>query len=369
MGGVSAIMKRVKLDKQGFDSAVSRRTFLKTTVAFTGTLLFSPLHLIQAVAGVFPAAVIAKRQTQLNSYRETLNMSLKHGKLPIIDVEHHWGGKLPLKELIEKMDRNGVALTWLGANERNGSSSSVEACIQFPNRLVPTTIHGDGPRWHGKDMSLLQELVQDARSGEYFAMGEFEARHYVSSTNDRNIHMPLDSDSFHGVFKLAEETGIPFALHHEAEDVLLPELEKMLSLYPRATVIWCHVGRNRDPKKWTTFPSPAGVRNFLQKYPNLYFDIVQGGPGNLFPPTGARESILYEETDGPPRLKGEWIQLFNVYADRFVIGSDVNTGRWDSYDKVMFRLRTAVLSVLEPAVAEKIAFKNAWHLMSGEAWS
>ena len=121
-------------------------------------------------------------------------------------------------------------------------------------------------------------------------MGEFEARHYVSSTNDRNIHMPLDSDSFHGVFKLAEETGLPFALHHEAEDALLPELEKMLLLYPRATVIWCHVGRNRDPKKWTTFPSPAGVRNFLQKHPNLYFDIVQGGTGNLFPPTGARPS-------------------------------------------------------------------------------
>jgi predicted TIM-barrel fold metal-dependent hydrolase len=361
-------MKQIKLDRSRFAFAVSRRTFLKTAAFFTGTLLFLPQHLIQAEAAVFPAEIITKRKYQLNAYRETLKNSLKRVGLPIIDVEHHWGGKLPLKELIEKMDRNGVAMTWLGANERNGNPSSIEACSQFPNRLVPTTIHGDGPRWHGKDLSLVQELKQDVRSGEYFAMGEFEARHYISSTNDRNIHMPLDSDSFHGVFKLSEETGLPFALHHEAEDALLPELEKMLTLYPRATVIWCHVGRNRDPKKWTAFPSPAGVRNFLQKYPNLYFDIVQGGPGNVFLPTGARESILYEEADGPPRLKGEWMQLFNVFADRFVIGSDVNTGRWDSYDKVMSRLRSAVLGVLEPAAAEKIAFKNAWYLMCGEVW-
>lgn len=349
--------------------SLSRRGFLKSAVGFSSSFLFSPLSFIRATSGPLPDGVLPKRQTLLKTYRETLKLFLKRGSLPIIDVEHHWGGKLPLKELIDKMDRNGIALTWLGANERNGSHSSIEACSQFPHRLVPTTIHGDGPRWHGKDLSLLQELAQDVRSGAYFAMGEFEARHYVSSTNDRNIHMPLDSDSFHGVFKLAEETGLPFALHHEAEDALLPELEKMLSLYPRAIVIWCHVGRNRDPKKWTTFPPPAGVRNFLQKYPNLYFDIVQGGPGNLFPPTGARESILYEETNGPPRLKGEWIQLFNVFSDRFVIGSDINTGRWDSYDKVMARLRTAVLGVLEPVAAEKIAFKNAWRLMSGEEWS
>ena len=362
------MVKQAKPARHAFDFAVSRRIFLKAATVFTGSLLFSPLHLVQAESDVFSAETIIKRKRQLDRYRETLKMSLKHGSLPIIDVEHHWGGKLPLKELIDKMDRNGIALTWLGANERNGSHSSIEACSQFPYRLVPTTIHGDGPRWHGKDLSLVRELAQAVRSGEYFAMGEFEARHYVSSTNDRNIHMPLDSDSFHGVFKLAEETGMPFALHHEAEDVLLPELEKMLSIYPRATVIWCHVGRNRDPKKWTVLPSPAGVRSFLQKFPNLYFDIVQGGPGNLFPPTGARESILYEDADGPPRLKGEWAQLFNVFADRFVIGSDVNTGRWDSYDKVMFRLRTAVLGVLEPTAAEKIAFKNAWYLMSGEEW-
>ena len=111
------------------------------------------------------------------------------------------------------------------------------------------------------------------------------------------------------------------------------------------------------------------VRQFLKKYPNLYFDIVQGGPGSIFPPTGAHEAILYEAGGGSPRLKGSWLQLFNVFPDRFVLGSDVNPGRWEGYDKVMSRFRAAVLSALAPATAEKIAFKNAWRLMSGENWT
>ena len=143
----------------------------------------------------------------------------------------------------------------------------------------------------------------------------------------------------------------------------------MLSRYPQATVIWCHVGRNRDPKTWTRLPTPEGVRQFLKKYPNLYFDIVQSGPGSVFPPTGAHEAILYETGNGSPRLKEEWRHLFNVFSDRFVLGSDVNPGRWEGYDKVMSRFRTAVLSALAPATAEKIAFQNAWRLMSGENWT
>jgi len=345
----------------------SRRVLVKGAAALAGTLLFSPLRALAGASGQFAPDALERRQTLITSYRETIRRLQSRSRLPIIDVEHHWGGKIPLKDLIEKMDRNDVALTWLGANERNGSQSSVESCRQFPDRLVPTTIHGDGPRWHGKDLSVVQELDADVRSGRYFAMGEFEARHYVSSTNNRDIHMPIDSDSFHGVFKAAEATGVAFLLHHEAEDALLPELEKMLSLYPKANVVWCHVGRNRDPKTWTRFPSPEGVRTFIQKYPNLYFDVLQSGSRSVFPPTGAYESILYYGGK-QAALMPEWVQLFDTFPDRFLIGSDINTGRWGNYDQVMYRFRTSILRVLAPETAEKIAFKNAWRLMSGEDW-
>ena len=49
-------------------------------------------------------------------------------------------------------------------------------------------------------------------------------------------------------------------------------------------------------------------------------------------------------------------------------GSDVNGGRWEQYDDVFGRLRTVVLQALPREVAEKIAYKNAWNLMSAEKW-
>lgn len=343
----------------------SRRLLVKASAAAAATLALSPFRSIAGTSGPFSLDVLEKRQSLIKSYRETIEHLLSLSRLPIIDVEHHWGGKLQIGDLIEKMDRNDVALTWLGANERNGSKSSVETCYRFPNRLVPTTIHGDGPLWHGKDLHIVRELDADVRSGNYFAMGEFEARHYVSNTNNRDIHTPVDSDSFQGVFKVAEATGIPFLLHHEAEDALLPELEKMLSLYPKANVVWCHVGRNRNPRTWSQFPSPEGVKRFIEKYPNLHFDIVQSGAKSVFPPTGAWDSILYS---GSERLLPDWVQLFNSFPDRFLIGSDINTGRWDKYDQVMYRFRRSVLHALTPEASEKIAFGNAWRLMTGENW-
>lgn len=48
--------------------------------------------------------------------------------------------------------------------------------------------------------------------------------------------------------------------------------------------------------------------------------------------------------------------------------SDINTGRFDNYDRVIETFRTIVLQGLRNDVAEKIAFKNAWKLTSGDDW-
>lgn len=347
---------------------INRRVVLRSTSALVLGQCLSPVGLAMN-RPPFTSDVMEKRQKLLEGYRQTLVQMRSRTSLPIVDVEHHWGGgdKIPIAKLIDNMDSNGVALTWLGPNEKRGSASSLTVCKQYPLRLVPTLIHGDGPRWHGHDMSLVQELEGDARSGDYFAMGEFEARHYVSNSNNRDIHMPTDSDSFHAVFRASQDTALAFLFHHDAEDVLLPEVEKMLALYPGAIMVWCHVGRNRDPRTWTQLPTPGGVEKFILKYPNLHFDILQSGAGSIFPPTGAYESVLYHGNKSA-YLKTEWLNLFNTYPDRFLIGSDVNTYRWANYSDVIYRLRSAVLRVLSTEAAEKIAFKNAWRLMSGQAW-
>jgi len=330
----------------------------------------------------FPTAQVEHRRQLLSGYRSAILRARQRWRLPIIDVEHHWGtGRgvpaFPVSDLLARMDENGVALTWLGVNESMGDAASLQECAKAPDRLVPTIMHGDGRRWHGRDSALFRELDKDVRSGDYFAMGEFEARHYVSNTNSRDVHTPVNSEGFETVFRASQETGLPFLLHHEAEDRLLPELEQMLARFPGAKVVWCHVGRNRDPDTWTRFPRAEGVREFIRKYPNLYFDVLQAGSQSLFPPNkifgAVRESVLYAQSQspvpGPAQLRPEWRQLFNDHADRFVLGSDINTGRWSNYSDVMGRLRNSILADLPLDKAESIAYKNAWFLMTGERWS
>lgn len=309
---------------------------------------------------------LTKKNEQVKKFAESIRKIQKTGTTPIIDAEFHYGG-MDVGQIINNMDRNGVALTWLGPNEQAGSEESIRLNTLYPDKFVPTTVHGDGPKWHGSDPGFLNQLDGEVRSGNYFAMGEFEARHYPSNTNNRDVHMPLDSKAFEVVFKASSDTGVPFLIHHEAEDAMLPELESMLTKYPKAKVVWCHFGRNRNPVTWSKFTTPDTARELLNKYPNLYFDLVQSQPGSKYQ-TGYVDAIMYDTTLSTPTLKPEWKKVIEEYPDRFVLGSDINGGRFGSYDQVMNIFRNIILPEMPKDIAEKIAYKNAWKLMTGEDW-
>jgi hypothetical protein len=68
------------------------------------------------------------------------------GILPIIR-EHH-GGKIENERLISRMDVT-AALTWLDRMAWSGESIRLNEL--YPDRFVPTTVHGDGKLWHSSD--------------------------------------------------------------------------------------------------------------------------------------------------------------------------------------------------------------------------
>ena len=317
--------------------------------------------------------IALEKRDQIKKFGNRVREGLQKSFLPIIDVEFHCGRRIEIEKLIKRMDENGVALTWLMPWEPLGSEESLKWNKLYPDRFVPTTVGGDGPLWHSSDKGFLEKLKRDVRSGKYFAMGEFEARHYppgwlkvvkVNRGSPWDTHMPVDSATMEVVFELSSKTGIPFLLHHEMEDKLLPELERMLTRYPGAKVIWCHVGWNRNPKTWKTLTTADGVRQFLTRYPNLYFDFLQlqgGGPG-----PGA---IMYDIHPGRVfSLNRKWKKVIEEFSDRFVLSSDINFHLFDKYDRTIARYRKVLLKEVKKDVAERIAYKNAWKLMTGEDW-
>jgi predicted TIM-barrel fold metal-dependent hydrolase len=77
---------------------------------------------------------------------------------------------------------------------------------------------------------------------------------------------------------------------------------------------------------------------------------------------------MYDVSPGSASLNREWKKLFEDFPDRFLFGSDINTGRFGNYDLVMDTFRSVVFKDLRRDVADRIAFKNAWKFMTGKEW-
>lgn len=99
-------------------------------------------------------------------------------------------------------------------------------------------------------------------------MAEFEFRHYMSSSQyrkgqtHRDLDIPIDGKMGKILFVFWEQTGIPFQIHQEIEDKTLPPLEKMLKLYPKAKVIWCHFSQMRYKKRNTIY-GPEYIKKLI----------------------------------------------------------------------------------------------------------
>ena len=335
----------------------------------TNCAVKTPLYSAKEIS-VSRDRIVLEKKDQIKKFEARIREGLQRGFLPIIDVEFHYGSeRIEIEKLIKRMNENGVALTWLSpCGDRGRSEVSAALNELYPDRIVPTTVSGDGTLWHSSDKGFLDRLATAVRSGRYFAMGEFEARHYhAGPSTSPDAHTRVDSEAMRVVFELSKEKNIPFSLHHEAEDKLLPELELMLRRYPEAKVIWCHVGRNRDPNTWKKFRKAEAAREFLQKYPNLYFDFLASPPGAIF--SGYVEGIMYKTSFPGFTLNPEWKKVIEEFPDRFVLGSDVAPLRFEGwYDRVFDDYRKIILKGVREDVAERIAYKNAWKLMTGEDW-
>ena len=316
---------------------------------------------------------LTMKNEQIKTFEARIRKIQQTGTIPIIDVEFHYRQEqMDVGTIIDTMDRNGVALTWLGPMDlKNWSEIALRLNKLYPDHFVPITAHGH-THWNNSNSNFLNDLDKKVRSGKFFAMGEFNARHYPADPSQvpgGDSYVPVDSQAFEILFNVSSDTGVPFLLHHEAEDRMLPELERMLTKYPNAKVVWCHFGRDRNPGTWTKFMTPDGPREFLNKYPNLYFDLDQANPGGNYFMTGYVDAIMYDTTQSPPILKPEWKQLIEDYPDHFVIGSDASDLRIVNYDRVIDTMRNSILSEMPKDIAEKIAYKNAWKLMTGEDWT
>ncbi|AGA32959.1 Amidohydrolase 2 [Thioalkalivibrio nitratireducens DSM 14787] len=163
-------------------------------------------------------------------------------------------------------------------------------------------------------------------SGSWRGIGELHL-----FADDR--HSPV----FRELLELAHARGLPVMIHGDPAVI-----DRAYEIEPEAWILWAHAG---------SFPYPPLVRDYLDRYPELYVDL----------------SMRSERLNPPGGMPLDWQDLLIEHADRFLIGADTfSIRRWLELDEHVADIR-AWLAQLPPDVARRIGHDNAAALFATEA--
>ncbi len=321
------------------------------------------------------AAGLSRETQAVRIWKERVDRILDKGELPIIDTQSTYDGRvMEIDSLRGEMDRLGIALLAFAPKFRGagtGSEESLALWKMHPSYFVPTTAEGTNEAWYSQDGPFMDHVEKAARSGEYYLMGEFELRHYtppqkykLGQAPHHDVYVPPDSPWGRRLFELSADTGLVFQIHHEPEDSLLEPVVRMLRDNPKAVVIWCHLGQIRFPEKQKRF-GPAYVGDLLSSFDNLHFDLAMSAPGSRYQGSGSVHNTV-QNAEG--KILPAWRDVIERHSTRFVMGTDIGGDRWRMYAEKVSRLRR-MLPQLSVETRERVAFKNAWFLITGQRWN
>jgi hypothetical protein len=349
---------------------MNRRAFMR----LMGALISIAMHGCAAPSRVVRSTTI--REQSIAAWRERIRSILGEGLVPIIDTEVTYNTNYNLDFIMNNMESLGVAQICPAPVAGIGSRASLDLHYSYPQYFIPTTADGSSPHWYHDPDNFIARLQPELATRNYFLMGEFEIRHYPSPQQyragrmDRDVTVPIDSRPVHKLFRLAVETGIAFQIHYEIEDVLLPPLEAMLSRYPEAKVIWCHLGQVRYRERASHYSSEY-VRGLIARFPNLYFDLGLPGPPHVHPASEQRDQMIYVHNALLPwggYLDPVWQKLLEEFSERFIAATGSGPEDYHGFPNKIMRLRSLVLDQLSERARHLISYQNAWRLLTGENW-
>jgi hypothetical protein len=358
---------------------------MKTLIVILAVLSFSTVCAAEYGAlpgsvriGKHPKADVPFDLDYLKSiWKERISAIKEDGKLPIIDIESSFNpGGVDAKKYAKAMDTNGIALSAFSPQigkkkyERKGAlwhEGARRAMGVDPARYIPTSTAGIYPAFTSEPDAFVEQTILKVEEDNYPLMGEFEFRHYMSprqyrrNETYRDVTVPIDSGAGHKLFSFSERSGIPFEIHYEIEDDLLPPLEKMLAKYPKAKVVWCHLGQVRYSRRAKTY-GPEYVRSLIEKYPNIYFDLAFGDADSVYPGSNEHQATVWRSGK---TVKARWVQLIKDHPNRFLAALDIGGDRIDHVGRNTRTLR-AFISNLPDEIQEIVAYKAAWRLLFNE---
>jgi hypothetical protein len=153
----------------------------------------------------------------------------------------------------------------------------------------------------------------------------------------------LDNPVVRTMYEIANKHSSFIQLHMEADDANIAVLQRYLLAYPQVSTIISH---------GLPYGKQTLIRDFLKKYPNIYFELSRKGAVLNEKEAGQAFSIRHG-------VKEFWLKSLEMYPDRFMVGSDTHAPDESKYDDVMREFREGLFPYLQPETLKKIAYQNA----------
>lgn len=289
------------------------------------------------------------------------------------------------------MDRHGVAKSIIvvvpshsGGNGDAELQATIDSVKDYPDRLVymgggshlNPILQGTGPsEVTAKIRAEFQRKAESIIRAGARGFGEMLGLHICMSERHSYQFASPDHPLYLLLADLAAKYDVPIDLHTEAvlEETPTPEnlrracsknpsslpatvpaLEKLLTHNRKARIVWQHIGWDNTGGMTT-----ALLRTLLAKHSNLYLalraedrldQVGEGGP------------MPNRIVDGDWKVKDEWLDVFNEFPDRFMIGGDEfvagKGGRAPKFPQ-SFEETWSLMDQLPAPLARKIGRDNA----------
>lgn len=247
-------------------------------------------------------------------------LSVHAADLPIFDAHVHYSHDawevVPPKEAIALLRRAGVRRALVSSSNDDGNQKLfAEAPDLILPSLRPYRLRSDVSTWV-REEAITRYMEERLKKHRYVAVGEF---HLYGA--DADLPVPKR------MVELARQHNLVLHAHSDVDAI-----ERLFRQWPQARILWAHSG----------FDRPERVAEMLKKHKNLWCDLAfrsdHGSGGRVHP---------------------EWKQLFVSHPDRFMVGTDTFTPERWPYIVEHARWSREWMKDLPPALAERIAFRNA----------
>ena len=319
--------------------------------------------------GAFLAAGIADAAKPLNSlkskamqnrdarvelYERTLKAHLAADPYPLIDLEISLDRWKSAGQLIEGMNRAGVAL---GAVTATSEEAIKKAVAQYPGRLIPLTTSAPPENWM-KDIGAHLSGMKRQLEGGAFGVGKITWR---PASSDK-ARMTRAGEALGAVMRLATQTRSFLVLDMPPDDGGLELIERLLRAAPEARIIWTQAGRILNLNALPGYGHGL-LRALSLRHAGLLFTLTQDPPTS--DATGPRRNHLY---DPGGVFSREWRALLEARVGHFTAGNDSSPATPAAYAGRTLFFRENVLGNISPPARKLIAYRNAWRLLTNRRW-